>query len=210
LDAVVSDLEIERKESLSRQEAAKRLMVIAEAVAGGEEVELDLGGTSLSLRVADDVRIEVEVEVDGDEYELELGMVTSVRCLAGAAGPTPSAGTRPSHSNRRSALSGFPASHTTSMTSHHAQPEPNQRSDQCRREGEQPQRPCEAPEQESEGHVLAILDHEDGQQSDSGKRGDRSAAEPTPFRGTISAGARCLGTRGAGAWWLLDHDPSPM
>jgi len=52
-------------------------------VAGGEEVELDLGGTSLSLRVADDVRIEVEVEVDGDEYELELGMVTSVRCLAG-------------------------------------------------------------------------------------------------------------------------------
>ena len=32
-------------------------------------------GTSLSLRVADDVRfveVEVEVEVDGDEYELEL------------------------------------------------------------------------------------------------------------------------------------------
>jgi len=28
-------------------------------------------GTSLSLRVADDVRVEVEVEVDGDEYELE-------------------------------------------------------------------------------------------------------------------------------------------
>jgi hypothetical protein len=30
----VSDLEIERKESLTRQEAAKRLMVIAEALAG--------------------------------------------------------------------------------------------------------------------------------------------------------------------------------
>jgi hypothetical protein len=56
-------------------------------VAGGEEVELDPGGTSLSLRVADDMRIEVEVEVDGDEYELELGMVTSVRCLAGARSP---------------------------------------------------------------------------------------------------------------------------
>jgi hypothetical protein len=29
-------------------------MVIAEALAGGDEVELDLGGTSLSLPVADD------------------------------------------------------------------------------------------------------------------------------------------------------------
>src|SRR6476469_4160806 len=83
------------------------------------------------------------------------------------------------------------------MTAHHAQPEPNQRSDQRRREGEHPKRPCEAPEQESEGHGLAILDHEDGQQSDSGERGDRSDAEPTPlFRGNICAGARCL-----------DHDP---
>src|SRR3954451_19273386 len=102
-----------------------------------------------------------------------------------------------SHSNSRSALSGFPASHATSMTSHHAQPEPNQRSDQRRYQREQPERPSEAPEQESEGHALAILDHEDGQQSDPGERGERSATEPTPvFRGTIWAGARCL----------LDHD----
>lgn len=75
----MSDLEIERKESLTRGEAAKRLMAIAEALAGGGKVELDLGGTSLSLRVADDVRAEVEVEVDGDEVELEFELKWSLR-----------------------------------------------------------------------------------------------------------------------------------
>jgi amphi-Trp domain-containing protein len=78
-EAVVSDLEIERKESLTRQEAAKRLMVITEALAGGDEVELDLGDTSLSFRVADELR--VEVEVDGDEYELELELKWSLGAL---------------------------------------------------------------------------------------------------------------------------------
>src|SRR4051794_34492982 len=112
--------------------------------------------------------------------------------------------------DRPSVPSGFPASHAASMTSHHAQPEPDQRSDERRREGEQPKRPCEAPEQESQGDRLAILDHEDGQQYDSAERGHRSAAEPTPFfRATISAGARRLGTTGAGAWCLLGHYPSP-
>ena len=88
----MSDLEIERKESLSRQEAAKRLMVIAEALAGGDEVELDLGGTSLTLRVADDVRVEVEVEVDGEEYELELELKWSLRPDDRAAAPPSAAG----------------------------------------------------------------------------------------------------------------------
>jgi amphi-Trp domain-containing protein len=85
----VSDLEIERKESLSRQEAAKRLMTIAEGLAGEGEVELDLGGTSLSLRVADDVRVEVEVEVDGDEIELEVELKWSRRPDANAAAAVP-------------------------------------------------------------------------------------------------------------------------
>jgi amphi-Trp domain-containing protein len=84
-EAVVSDLEIERKESLTRGEAAKRLMAIAEALAGGDKVELDLGGTSLTLRVADDVRAEVEIEVDGDEVELEFELKWSLRRDSGAA-----------------------------------------------------------------------------------------------------------------------------
>jgi amphi-Trp domain-containing protein len=54
-------------------------MVIAEALAGGDEVALDLGGTSLTLRVADEVQVEVEVEVDGEEIELELELKWSRR-----------------------------------------------------------------------------------------------------------------------------------
>jgi amphi-Trp domain-containing protein len=68
----VSDMELERKESLSRVEAAKRLATFAEALAAGEKVELDLGGTSLSLHVAEDVRMEFEVSVKGDEIEVEM------------------------------------------------------------------------------------------------------------------------------------------
>ena len=50
----MSDFELERKESLTRAEVAKRLSVFADALAKGNKVELDLGGTSLTLRVADD------------------------------------------------------------------------------------------------------------------------------------------------------------
>jgi amphi-Trp domain-containing protein len=42
----MSDLELERKESMTRAEAAKRLSAFAEALASGDKIELDLGGTS--------------------------------------------------------------------------------------------------------------------------------------------------------------------
>jgi hypothetical protein len=48
----VSDLELERKELPTRAEVAKRMSVFADALAKGNKVELDLGGTSLTLRVA--------------------------------------------------------------------------------------------------------------------------------------------------------------
>ncbi len=68
----MSDLELERKESLTRQQAADRLAALASALAKGGHVELDLGGTTVSLHVPDHVRSEFEVEVDGDELELEV------------------------------------------------------------------------------------------------------------------------------------------
>ena len=68
----MSDLELERKESMTRAEVAKRLSAFAEALASGDKIELDLGGTSVSMHVADDVRTEFEVEVDGDEIEVEI------------------------------------------------------------------------------------------------------------------------------------------
>jgi amphi-Trp domain-containing protein len=68
----MSDLELKRKESLTKAEVAKRLSAFAKALAGGGDVELEMGDTSMSLRVPDDVRAEFEVEVDGDEIEVEI------------------------------------------------------------------------------------------------------------------------------------------
>jgi amphi-Trp domain-containing protein len=68
----MADLEIERKERVTRAQAAKMLSALADALAGGAEAEFDLGGTSLTVRVADDLRMEVEVEVDGTEIEMEI------------------------------------------------------------------------------------------------------------------------------------------
>ena len=78
----MSDLELERKESLTRAEVAKRLSVFADALAKGNKVELDLGGTSLTLRVADDIHAEFEVEVDGDEIEVEIELKWSTSSAA--------------------------------------------------------------------------------------------------------------------------------
>jgi amphi-Trp domain-containing protein len=80
----VSDLQLKRKESLPKAEVAKRLSAFAEALAGGDDVELEMGGTSMSMRVPDDVRIEFEVEVDGDEIEIEIELTWSTSAAARA------------------------------------------------------------------------------------------------------------------------------
>jgi amphi-Trp domain-containing protein len=68
----MSDMKVEWKESLTRQQAAERLSAMASALAEGGQLELDLGGATVSLRVPDSVRSEFEMEVDGNELELEL------------------------------------------------------------------------------------------------------------------------------------------
>jgi amphi-Trp domain-containing protein len=68
----MSDVEVSRTESLSRREAARRLAALAESLANGGRVELELGASTVKLSVPDQVRCEVEVEIDGDEIELEL------------------------------------------------------------------------------------------------------------------------------------------
>jgi amphi-Trp domain-containing protein len=84
----MSDVKLERKETLSRQQAAERLSAVAEALAKGSDVEVDFGGGTMVLRVPDDVRSEFEVEVDGDEVELELELKWST---ARAKAPTAAA-----------------------------------------------------------------------------------------------------------------------
>jgi amphi-Trp domain-containing protein len=68
----MSDVEISRKQALTRQEAADRLSALAAALAEGGDVKVELGASTLKLHVPDHVQCEVEVEVDGDEVELEV------------------------------------------------------------------------------------------------------------------------------------------
>lgn len=88
----MSDLELKRKESLTKAEVAKRLSAFAKALAGGDDVELEMGGTSMTLRVPDDVRVEFEVEVDGDEIEVEIELKWSTSSAADRAEPDPESG----------------------------------------------------------------------------------------------------------------------
>lgn len=65
-------LEIERKETLRREEVAKRLHALADALARHNAVEFERGGTRFVLKVPDQVQVKVELEIEDDETELEI------------------------------------------------------------------------------------------------------------------------------------------
>ena len=65
-------LEIERTESLRREELARRLHAFADALERHNEVEFDRGGMHFKLKVPDEVRVKVELEIADDETELEI------------------------------------------------------------------------------------------------------------------------------------------
>ena len=65
-------MEITEKERMSREEAAKRIHAIADALARNNDVEFDRGGMHFKVRVADEVEFKFEVEIDDDERELEI------------------------------------------------------------------------------------------------------------------------------------------
>src|SRR5215472_9271845 len=60
----MSDVKVERKESLSRDEAATLLSLLSKAFTAGDHAELPFGTSSVSLHIPDRVRAEVEVEVE--------------------------------------------------------------------------------------------------------------------------------------------------
>jgi amphi-Trp domain-containing protein len=68
----MSDVKVERKESLSRDEAANLLALLSKAFTAGEHADLPFGPSSVSLYIPDRVRAELEVEVEGDEVEVEV------------------------------------------------------------------------------------------------------------------------------------------
>jgi amphi-Trp domain-containing protein len=68
----MSDVKVERKESLGRDEAAKLLALLSRAFTAGGHAELPFEPSSVSLYIPDQVRAEIEVEVEGDEVEVEV------------------------------------------------------------------------------------------------------------------------------------------
>lgn len=73
----MSDVKVEHKESLSREEAAGWLHVLARAFAHGGEVTLPVGSSTVELTLPERVRAEFEVEVEGDEVEIEIELTWS-------------------------------------------------------------------------------------------------------------------------------------
>ncbi|HYI38295.1 MAG TPA: amphi-Trp domain-containing protein [Thermoleophilaceae bacterium] len=65
-------MEITEKERMSREEAAKRIHAIADALARNNDVEFDRGGMHFKVRVPDEVEFKFELEIEDDEKELEI------------------------------------------------------------------------------------------------------------------------------------------
>jgi amphi-Trp domain-containing protein len=68
----MSDVKVERKESLSRDEVGQLLSLLSKAFTAGGHAELPFGPSEVSLYIPDRVRAELEVEVEGDEIEVEV------------------------------------------------------------------------------------------------------------------------------------------
>lgn len=65
-------LEVEQKETLSRERAAERLRAFADMLATHNDLEFERGGMHFSVHVPDQVQIKVELEVETDEREIEI------------------------------------------------------------------------------------------------------------------------------------------
>jgi amphi-Trp domain-containing protein len=64
--------EVERKERVSREEAAARLRDLADMLARHNDVEFERGGMRFTVHVPDEVQLKVELEIESDERELEI------------------------------------------------------------------------------------------------------------------------------------------
>ena len=68
----MSDVKLEHKERLSREEAAVWLHALSRAFSHGGKVELPVGSGTLGLQLPEQVKAEFEVQVSGDEVEVEI------------------------------------------------------------------------------------------------------------------------------------------
>jgi amphi-Trp domain-containing protein len=81
----MSDVKVELKEILSRDDAAALLSALSQGLGADGHVELPLGASVVTVHVPERVRAEVEVEVEGDEVEVEVEFKWSTVALDAAS-----------------------------------------------------------------------------------------------------------------------------
>jgi amphi-Trp domain-containing protein len=64
--------EIKQKETVSREQVAERLRLLADMLARHNDLEFDRGGMHFTVQVPDQLQLKVELEVESDERELEI------------------------------------------------------------------------------------------------------------------------------------------
>ena len=65
-------LNVEQKETLTREEVAARLHKLADMLARQNDIEFERGGMRFNVNVPDQVNLKVELEIESDERELEI------------------------------------------------------------------------------------------------------------------------------------------
>jgi amphi-Trp domain-containing protein len=68
---------LKRQWTLSREEAAGWLSILAEALAAGAMIEVDVAGERVSLHPADEIRTEIELKSRPDKQEIEIELAWS-------------------------------------------------------------------------------------------------------------------------------------
>lgn len=72
------DAKHKQKVSVSRDEAGRSLLALANALVRGENIELEFADETVSLPVGEQVGLELEVETEGDRVELEIELTWPV------------------------------------------------------------------------------------------------------------------------------------
>ncbi len=68
---------LKRQWTLSREEAAGWLSILAEALAAGAMIEVDVAGEQVSLHPADEIRTEIKLKSRPDKQEIEIELAWS-------------------------------------------------------------------------------------------------------------------------------------
>ena len=69
-------LEMQSRERVSREDAARRLHVLADHLAQHNDVEFERDGLRFRVHVPDEVQLKLEFEIEDDSSELEIELTS--------------------------------------------------------------------------------------------------------------------------------------